>query len=449
MNITEQERERVTQLVGVLDTIKNESSRLKHEDILVENSELPYFKEVLHFVYNTLIKTGISKSKINKFNSKGNQDSGEGFNTLLELLEYVKENNTGRDTDLLKINHYISRYSGIELEYLKGIVTKDLALGISSNTVNKVYKNLIPKFGIMSAYAFTKYQDKLVDKSDETHNTLKEEYAITLKLDGNRCVAVLDTDVKILSRSGKDVTGLKEIEEELSLLSLDKKVLDGEAIHESYFREDSKEKAYAETSKVMRTKGIKEGMVYVIFDMLPLDEFTQGESSQTYEERRKELKKLEEEAVEKGLKRIKVVPIIRTTNRVDIVQSELSKALANNEEGIMLNALKGKYKTKRVKDILKLKNFYTLDLKCIGIEEEIRGNSLGALVVEYKGNEVRVGSGLTLEQRKLFWENPELVINKIIEVQGSEESTNKDGKYSLRFPSFIQVREDKDTVSYD
>lgn len=449
MNITEQERERVTQLVSILDKLKNESSRLKHEEILVENSELPYFKEVLYFVYNTLIKTGISKSKINKFNTEDKQNSEEGFNTLLKVLDYVKENNTGRDTDLLKINQYISQYTGIELEYLKGIITKDLALGISSTSVNKVYKDLIPKFGIMSAYAFKNYQDKLLDKNDETKTTLSKDYAITLKLDGNRCVALVGDDVKMLSRSGKDINGLGEIEGELSKLNLNGVVLDGEVIHESYFMDESKEKAYAETSKVMRSKGDKTGMVYVIFDIIPLDEFQTGESKQTYLERREMLGKLEESILEKGLKHIQIVSVIKTTNKVGVIQEELSKALADNEEGIMLNALDGKYKTKRVKDILKLKNFYTLDLRCVDVIEEIRGGSLGALVVEYKGNLVRVGSGLSLEQRKLFWENKDLILGKIIEVQGSEESSNKDGKLSLRFPSFIQIREDKDSISYD
>lgn len=65
------------------------------------------------------------------------------------------------------------------------------------------------------------------------------------------------------------------------------------------------------------------------------------------------------------------------------------------------------------------------------------------LWLEYEGNTVNVGSGYTDAQRVSFWADKNDLINRTIEVQFQEKTTNEDGKPSLRFPVFIRVRDDK------
>ena len=60
---------------------------------------------------------------------------------------------------------------------------------------------------------------------------------------------------------------------------------------------------------------------------------------------------------------------------------------------------------------------------------------------------VRVGSGFTATERDVFWRNPEKIVGKIVEIQYFEVSQNEKGGYSLRFPIFKWVREDKDEPS--
>lgn len=74
---------------------------------------------------------------------------------------------------------------------------------------------------------------------------------------------------------------------------------------------------------------------------------------------------------------------------------------------------------------------------------------MGALICNYKGNEVQVGSGFTDMDRKRFWLHPEEVIGKIILVKYKEETKNKNGGTSIQFPVFQGVRYDKDTESYN
>ena len=70
---------------------------------------------------------------------------------------------------------------------------------------------------------------------------------------------------------------------------------------------------------------------------------------------------------------------------------------------------------------------------------------MGAIHVRYKdGNIVKVGSGFSDEERKLFWNSPDIILNKVVEVKYFEESQNADGSYSLRFPTWCSnIRIDK------
>ena len=67
---------------------------------------------------------------------------------------------------------------------------------------------------------------------------------------------------------------------------------------------------------------------------------------------------------------------------------------------------------------------------------------MGAVVVQFKGNEVRVGSGFSDEQRIEFWKNPDLIVGRVIEVKYKEVTKNKNGTESLQFPVFMQIREE-------
>lgn len=122
-----------------------------------------------------------------------------------------------------------------------------------------------------------------------------------------------------------------------------------------------------------------------------------------------------------------------------------------DKEGLVLNR-NAKYRRKRHNDILKIKRFYTVDLRVVDFEEgtsRLEG-SLGAFIVRYKDNILNVGSGMTDEQRHTFWEDRESLIDRVIEVKYKEESRDKEtGKPSLQFPSFVQLRELGKQESYD
>ena len=70
-------------------------------------------------------------------------------------------------------------------------------------------------------------------------------------------------------------------------------------------------------------------------------------------------------------------------------------------------------------------------------------------MVDFKGNEVNVGTGFSDEQRATFWNDRDNLVGKLCEVKYKEVSSDKKtGDESLQFPVFVGIRDDKTEVSY-
>ena len=59
-----------------------------------------------------------------------------------------------------------------------------------------------------------------------------------------------------------------------------------------------------------------------------------------------------------------------------------------------------------------------------------------------------VGSGIPDHLRTLFWQNQDAYIGRVATIQYFEESHDADGKPSIRFPVFKELRENGKEVSY-
>ena len=412
-----------------LDTlleIENTSGSKAKLELLEAQKENRLLKDILEFTLNPYIRTGIGKSKIDKITNltwDGSYcPSAEG------MFQYLEKNNTGKDYDIVQVQQFIAHQSEKYKDLWTMIFTKSLNIGISEKTVNKVWPDLIPSFGIQLAHRMEDYVDFLDGKF----------ISITEKLDGNRCFAqVKDHHCTFYARSGRIIEGLDEVDNELSRLT--DGWYDGELIANSF----------QETQSMARRKGKKKDLVFNIFDYLLEGEVRDQRCIHNYRQRRLFLNKIFM-GIEKW-EHVKLVPIIAEgTYDYSWVMKILDNYTSKGSEGIMIN-LDEPYEFKRTENLIKVKKMYTQDLRVLDIEEGQGQNQgkLGNVIVDYKGYRVGVGSGFKKEEREYYWEHPEEIIGKIVEVKAFEETTNQEGELSLRFPVFIRIRNDKDDVSYD
>lgn len=136
----------------------------------------------------------------------------------------------------------------------------------------------------------------------------------------------------------------------------------------------------------------------------------------------------------------------------NIIYESVKEATLAANSGVM-NCLKGISKTCKGYSWAYVDELKFANLRCIDMElgTGVNANRLGAITVELpleSGTyQVKVGSGFTQEQRDYFWQHKDEILGKIVEVQYFEITQNQQGGYSLRFPVFCQVRNDKDEIS--
>lgn len=420
----------IEKIYEAFTSIQKVSGSTAKEQVLKKYKGDEDILNALDFLLNSFVTTGISTKKMNKKITR-NADLKVPV-TFNGLLDYIKQNNTGRDYDLLVINEYINRHGDYE-EFIKKVVTKDLKLGISAKTINKVFgKGTIPVFDVMLAHEFKKHGHKV-----------KGKFFITLKLDGNRCLCVREGDsVKFFTRKGKPVEDMTELEEQFMKLPSGY-VYDGELLASE--EDTPSNELFSATQKTTRKKGEKLNLDFHIFDMLPVSEFREGKSKLTYEKRRAQLDVLQQHV--NGQENIFILPVLYEGTNIAMVTHFASWAIENQHEGVMINTANGLYTATRTANLLKYKEFDSGDLLVVSVEKAIDGQFeglMGRVNVEFRGNLVGVGSGFKIAERREYMENPDAIVGKIIEVRYFEETKDeKTGQPSMRFPTFKGIRHDK------
>lgn len=437
-------------------------------DTLKQNEQNERLKNILFYTFNPLYVFGISSKKIAKeLNMIPTFQTGE----LLDLLEYLKEHNTGTDEVINNVQYFIASQDRKYREVLQSIVTKSLTLGINAKSINKVWDNLIQDYEVQQGERLENNIDKLIESG--------KKIIVTQKYDGQRCSARVENHKVIMySRNGKLYEGMHELEQELALLddgmydgellvnakderdennlpkTADKNVkYDDKLLNIIYAPMESKE-LFKKTSSVVNSDDNDKTNVNIwLYDMTPLENFDKMEDYDVpVEVRKKELHDRVEKIRDKA-PHLRQVEFLYEGNFDNTkIENMLKQVVSLKQEGMMINVYGSPYEFERSKNMLKVKQMYPVDLRVVDVLEGSGANKgkAGALVVNYKGSPLKVGSGLTKEQREEFWNDKSKIIGKIITIKYFEETTNKkDNNKSLRFPIFLEVRNDKDEESYN
>lgn len=434
----------LVKVVEIFKTLENTPSRNDKIDIIQANADNKLFISMLDFLYNDYIRTGLAISKIHKVIKIENEVT---IDNVVDMMEYLKENNTGSDVMIANTQAYLNTIDdGAIREFLIKVFTKTYKCGVTAKLVNKALgKMVIPEFSCQLAYLYQRYESKI-----------DGEFFITKKFDGNRMLAFYsDGKVVFRTRKGHVVDGLVELEPAVEAFAIatgkSDFVLDGEIMMINHDNLPSDE-LFKATSRILRSKGDKRDLEFYVFDLLTIAEFQRGQSDKPYYARREEMDELFS-LVHSDLL-IKVDVLYRGSDKDEIIRWS-ERATANGWEGVMVNTADGLYVTKRTSNLLKAKSFYSSDVKVIDVFEAKADSKyfglLGGIVVQFKDFTVNVGSGFSESERKEFWEDKSKIIGKIVEIQYFDESCNQNGGKSLRFPTFKGIRYDKteDDISYE
>ena len=424
------------EVIRLFKQIQETSSTNDKKAIIAANKDNELFKKCLVFLLDGNINTGISNKKINKKVEPSSELAPYYLcinSTFEEVMEYLSKNNTGTDVDIYEIQCFLEGHKEYR-EFYEQMITKSFRLGADSKVVNSVIPGLIPTWEVMLGTS--------IEHCKLPENTW---FSLSQKLNGNRCTYY---NGDFYTRQNKKYIGLNHIKADIEKIPNAKDyVFDGELIYKN-------NEGLSDSSAFQKGTGIannksesKEELKLVLFDVLPKEEFDNKISKDTYKIRKKHLLDLKQYETEN----IEIVQMFYEGTDQSEIWKWLDYCEQHDMEGCMLN-LDTPYECKRTKSLMKIKKFYDFDLQIVGYEEGTGRNKgrLGAFVVDYNGNKVKVGSGYSDEERVNFWNNRDKYIGRVITVKYKEISKDKKtGLESLQFPVYCGIRELGKEPSYE
>lgn len=389
-------------------------------------------KEILEYTYNPHKKYKIDEGKYDKITTTiGNKLSlhQEDWNDFKSFLDTLAEKKSATDKDVLAIKTFIDKYE--EADFLKMVLFKDLRLNMNIKKFQKIWSNFCvePQVQLAQKFEGVKYPYSLYSR----------------KLDGLRAYY---KDGVAISRTNKPhkTEPLAHITAQLKqFVDYDAWVYDGEII---YLNPDGTEdftKAISLARSDNRTPEC-DNLYYCIFDMIQKEAFeNKTPDVATFKDEYTRMKAHLGIVEEKRDWYVTSQPNILLLKQVDETGLEelQQNRIKYNYEGIMIRNADAHYEYKRSNNIRKIKEMQDTEVKLLGMEAGTGkfANTLGAMVADYNGYELKIGSGFSDEQRKHYWQHRDEYVGKYVKVKYFEKTVNQQGGESLRFPIFLCFRD--------
>ena len=411
----------------IIQKLETDNSRLFKESVVADNIISEEFTVGLQYALDSLVTFGVQQVPFSKADGKGLSDK-EFYAVADKLVARELTGHAARDA----IQELCDTATNEQWnDWYRRILIKDLRCGVSVKTVNGVAKGTVPVFGCMLAHDGAKHPKKI-----------KGECLVEYKYDGVRVIAIVQNgSATLYSRNGKLLTNFPHIEEALSHKAYNNMVFDGEVMSEDF---------QTLMKQVHRKEGAQTQDAYLaLFDVLDLDEFQAGKGKLTADERKEQLEILAPYFDGNVIRVVDYTYVDFDTEEGQETFDAMNKeALDKGYEGLMIKPASAIYECKRSHAWLKVKPFIEVTLSVVEVEEGTGRNEgkLGALVVEGEDDgkffHLNVGSGLTDENREVFWEHKDKLIGQLVEVRADAATKSQDSEdvWSLRFPRFKTFR---------
>lgn len=412
-------------MLEIIEKIKATSSTKEKAKILTENKDNEYLKKVLKYAYDTITYTyGVSYWNACQFSSKDKSSKG-----MFEVLDALSKREITGHKALKECRDIMNTMDDENNAIFKGILERDFKLGVSTKTLNKIWKGMIPTPNYCRCSTFKKGAN------------VSYPAIVQLKCDGTyREAHVVNGVCKFRTRSGEEYS-IPNLENEMS------KLPDGYYTGEfTIGRADEPDADRQVGNGLINSKNPPfEKIHFTVWDYLTDDEYN-SKSHRTYIER---FKNLCDNIQQLNSQNVSVVPSVEVANESETLK-QVSLWMSKGLEGGVLKDPSMEFKNGTSNQQFKIK------LK-VDVEMRVKGFQLGTNGTKYQGmNKVIIFendegtiagqcSGMSDAQVEECTKNPEKFIGKIVSIQFNDLTKAQGSNvYSLSHPRFVEFRWDKD-----
>jgi len=443
-----------------LQELRNTTSTNAKQDILKKYKNNSLYTKILYYAYNPLFQF-----YVRKYNKQDADEIKFNIQDVFELLDNLRNREITGNAAIEAVENMYKFLNEFDKEIFSLILNKDIKCGINVRLINKVFDNLIPTIPYMGARAFNKKKvNKLFQDSDEVWSEVKYDGMFLNLIKEN-------SKVKTLSRSGKDLS-IEDIFQK-TLKDTDNIVLTGELLVKGMNRYISNGLLNSYSSiktKIKNNEGnenskkiekdilnfekrydiafneVQKRIYIVAWDMIPFKNWTEGSYDVQLKERRKVLENFAKDKDNIFVSEKKIVENFAQAMK------DFKDKKENGEEGTILKDANAFYKDGKNESAYKCKLEMDIDLKITdllyGNKDTKYQNFINRIVCESSDGLCKVQTGGLKESdmetiTKIFENNKNSLINKIVSVECSGLSKDKNGNYSLLHPRFKEIREDK------
>lgn len=414
-------------LKDILNELNESNSSNYKLDILKKYKDNSELKKLLELTYNrNKYNFNVSKNCIIKDNPILESNGSKTVDELLSALEILGEGTIrGNEAHQFVYNH-LKCLDNDNKEIFLNALGRDLKIGLNVKSINKVFKNLIPKPNYMRCAVL----------SEKTLKKINFPAFIQLKMDGTyREIHVADGQVSGKTRSGEEYFNpvlFKEMENFPNGFYTGELTIEGES-------------RFTGNGLINSLNPPYEKITFTVWDYLTDDDYLEKTKTPYYSR----FESLSDIIEKHESNRVKLVPN-HEVNSIDEALKYVSDWMEQGLEGGVLKDKNNVFKNGTSGTQLKIKLKVDAEMRITGFTDGTIGTKregkIGA--IQFSNDEGTIKgqcSGFSDEELDLFTKNKDNLIGRIISVEFNDivKSENND-YYALSHPVFIEIRNDKD-----
>jgi hypothetical protein len=447
----------------IFDEIAAESGNNAKMDILAKYKDNELLRRVLYLANSKRVKFYIKQ--IPEYTPMIKGHGSDLAKSLIQLELISKREVTGSEASNL-LGLILSNLEPHDAYILERIIDKDCKIGMGTTFINDVLGDLIEDTPYMGAISFDEKKAKAIFDNGKVGFS-------QIKMDGRYCNAIIRSgEVDLESRSGEAtiVTGAKFLEE---LKNFKDCVLNGELTMDGVPRYESNgiissiidictkvnTRTKSETDKKKAAFEKKHGSFedalnnirFTVWDTITIDEYFTKKSKTPYHTRLDNAKKLIEESDSLMVTLIETKVVKSYAEAMNHFQEVLATVIDGVPlEGTILKAYDGEWKDGKPNWQIKMKLEMDVDLKIVGFNYGTKGSKnefvISSLSCESSDGLVKTRpQGLKEAKMIEITNNQDKWLGKIVQVKCNGLSNDSSGEYSLMYPAFVCLRDDKNT----